>query len=445
MLQNNIFPGYGEVKNRVRAIHEIIALGLSASPVIGASILAAVIGAFWWLLAARFATPDQAGHFVAASGISTLIAEAGNLGISYVLIRYFASPGVSGPSLARTGLAFVTCAVMVGVGLLAAFTFFVINLISLPSDGLTFMLLLLAALGLSWDAIADALLLALGRRWTLFVWSTSASIGRVALLGICVYCGSLQWFFLLACFATPSLVGAIIVFVIVRGALFDYVEKSVFLSKAQVSVFAQYAWQSYLGNVITAIIINILPLIVIRQTGTVAGAKFGVMWLIANLMMLVPAAISLTGFSRGARGEGHINQITRHSTWFLLIIQIPIITGVLVLAPLIFQHLGETYADIEVVQLAPLLLGVLCVGFISQIYSRARLLDGGLRVVILGQSLQTLVVLAFIFLLTPMLGMFGTCLAWFFGSAVTLLFVRCIEKSYLASIPGLVTNSALDS
>src|SRR4051812_22455514 len=73
--------------SQVQYVTDIVALGLNASPVAGASASAGLLGALWWLLASRLSTPDQLGLFVAALGIATLLAEVSHLGVGYVLIR----------------------------------------------------------------------------------------------------------------------------------------------------------------------------------------------------------------------------------------------------------------------------------------------------------------------------------------------------------------------
>lgn len=404
---------------------------MRVSPVIGASVSATILGAVWWLLAARFAAPDQAGCFVTALGIATLLAEVANLGVTYLLIRHFAGAGARGPALVRTGLALVTVVVASVVGLLA----YTAPAVRLPglSGIVAYGLFLMMALGIAWYAITDALLLATGRRWLLFARSFVTSLGRVVLLAALISIGSLSWPALLIGFAAPQLLSSVIILTIARVDVFGGMRQRLFLNAGEMYWYALYAGPSYIGNLITALVPNLLPLLVVWQLGPVTGAQFGLMWSIAGMMMLAPAAVSLTSFASGARGEGPINQIVRQSNWLLLAIELPFVVAVLMLAPLLFRFLGSAYEIIQQSQLAPLLLGVVCVGFTSQMYARARLHPRGLRVVIAGQSVQAVVVLNLALLLMPALGLLGVSLAWLTGSTITLMFVSVLERSRICA------------
>jgi hypothetical protein len=135
--------GLSARKGNVQRIADIVALGRTVSPVAAASVILTAGGGIWWLLALRLSAPDQAGRYVAGSGLATLISDVADLGVGYVFIRYFAAIGGSGPALCRTGFALVTGMAVLLVTLAAGAEHLLPSHISLSGDGLTFLMLLI--------------------------------------------------------------------------------------------------------------------------------------------------------------------------------------------------------------------------------------------------------------------------------------------------------------
>jgi len=377
-------------------------------------------------------------------GVATLVAEAANFGVGYVLIRYFAALRELGPAVVRTGFSIVTSATIALVALLAAAGRILAGHAPVPNGSLTYMMLLVTALGTAWYVMTDNLLLATGRRRTLLMRAGAASVGRVVLLIALFFLGRLQWVSLLASYAVPQILASVAACIVSRPEILGGARRQILLGVGEIGPLAHYAWQSYLGNVVAAIVPNVLPVIVVWQIGAVGGAQFGAAWFVASLLMLVPTAISLTSFSAVARGEHHIDQIVSHSTWLMVVVQVPMTAAVLGLGPRVLPYLGHPYAHVGFWQLAPLLVGVLCVGFTSQIYSHARLIDGGLRLVLAAQTLQTVIVLSLAVLLASDFGLTGVFMAWLTGSGATFVITRLVGFWYLARIQDGVARRGIE-
>jgi len=413
-------------QSRVVASHlrQIAALGRTASPVAGAAISTTVIGGLWWLAALHLCAPPQVGRYVAVYGIAVLLAELCSLGVGQTMVRYLTDAGQLWAAMARTGLALVTVLFVGSVALVAAAAQLFGRQTLLPVGAPGWLVLLTMGVAAMWFTKTEDLLLATGHRPAQLVRATLAATLRVAFLLAFWRHGSLTWISLALSYALPSILASFAACIVMRRELLYRSRRQILLKPSQIGRFAPYAWRSYLGNILAALVPNALPVLVVWQLGTTAGARFGAAWFIVNAMMLVPTAISLTTFSIVARGERCIDHITAQGAWLVLATQIPMSIAALGVAEVALPHVRAAYATLGISQLGPLLLGSICMGLTVQIYARARLVNGGQRIIIAGQLLQSGLVLSLAPILGERLGLSGFCAGWFLGAAATLAFLH---------------------
>lgn len=427
-----IRPQSFKLQSYIQHFHGVAGLGRMASPIAGAMIVMAIGGALWWLLALRWSPPDQAGYFVAALGIAALLAEITNLGVNYVVIRHFATAGELASPLIRTGLAILTLSAIAGVTCFAIIIRALEVNSLLPLQSWAFLLLLIMVLSLAWYGFTDSLLLALGMRRTLFVFSAVISAGRIAFLVVFAIYDLLNSYSLIVSYITPFSIASLTISLILRRVIFDNSKKQLFLHRSQIHHFTPYAFQTYLGNAIGVIPPTLLPALVVWELGPVAGAQYGAMWAIAGLVMLIPNAVSLASFSTVARGESRSKHMISRGIWLIVAVVLPIIIAILAFARFLLPYLGSIYAELDVGYLAPLLVGVLISGLTAQIYTQARLVDRGLLLIIIGQSLQTILVLGLAFYLITIWGLTGVSFAWLIGTSFTLMIILLLSRSFLS-------------
>lgn len=425
------------MQKRPSFLPTIVALGAHISPIAGASLITALGGSIWWILAIRLSAPEQVGRFVVISGITTLITEIAGLGIGYMIIRYLAEAGNFGSALIRTGLILITGATLLCTGGFAVGVHLFAAKSDLFSERWITVLIALTALGNGWYTISDNLLLATNNRHFLLFRAIFVLIFRIGTLALLTKYGYLNSKTLLFSYAAPLIVAALITFAITHRRILNGMKQQVFLQKQQLKNYLLYGIQSYLGNMIATITPNFLPTIVATHLGTTASAQFGVIWMIANLLLLVPTAISMTSFSVAARREGFAGDIQKSSMWLLLIVQIGSISAALLVAILLLPRLGSVYSEINIQLLAPFLIGVACISFTSQTYSYARIVNKGLTVIFAGHTIQMIITLSLTWILLPSQGLLGVSLAWFTGTSITLTLVRCFGQPYLNKLHAL--------
>ena len=418
------------VQPSIRRLADVASMAIAASPVVAANVCVALAGAVWWILAVRWAVPDQVGRYVALSGIALFLGEFANMGVGYVWVRYYARYGEDRSKLVCTGFTIATAAALLATAVIALASR-LLRISFVPDMPTLFSLVALMALGAVWYTITDNLLLGAGKRSAVFVRALCACAGRLALLVLFARRGTLSATSLALIYSSPGLVLSLGILPQFVARPYPTHHRGLFLSRAQIVSLSKYSLHSYTGNVVTAIVPNVLPVFVTWKLGTVQGARFGVMWSIASLLMLVPVAISLTAFSRAARGEQRADKIVADGVWLMLLVQVPMIVGILLLSPFVVPKLGAAYTAISPLLLAPLLIGVLCVGFTSQVYSRARMIQGGLRLIMSVQGLQTAIVFLCAIALVPPFHLFGAALAWSIGAASAFAITYTWGLAYL--------------
>lgn len=407
---------------------KVISLGASVFPVACGMAITTAGGALWWFFAYRWFPAQHAGYFVATLGLGTLLAEAANVGIGYVLIRFLPRAGNLRGPLIRTGCAITTVFVLALVLLFFVIGSFVESLHAFiqPIDHLIYVLCF--AISVELYTITDNLFLALGRRKALLVRSIALMIGRFGLLVLFMSLREYTLGQLVLSYILPPLVVSFSSMVILKQTFTEGLKQSLFLTWSQIKVYKNYAIQNYAGNIIAAILPNIMPLLVVMRFGPVESARYGAMWTVANLVVLVPTAVSLTSFAIASRGESQSRDILWNGIRLITMIAFPIILTLMVLSSRLFSLLGPAYANIDNRYLLPLLLSSLCASYLGQFYARARLTITGSRIIIFGQATQAILVLAVSVLLGEFIGLLGFTYAWLIGSFLVLMLIWLLNK-----------------
>ena len=409
------------MRGRTLPIRQAAGLALSASPVAAAALWAAGAGVIWWFLALRIATPDEAGRLLAVLGIATLSAEFASLGIGHVLLRYLPTAGASASTMARTAFALVVCATCI---VATAVVVSPVRISPVVTPTLVYPLVLAAiALGTASYALTDSLLLSLGHHRWILARSVGTGLARVGLLWFVAGAPETTWWLLGMAYSLPALLATGITVALLRRFLLRDVGLKALLTRREVARFAPYGLRSYSANLGGAVPVNALPPLIAWQLGPSSAAEYGVAWLVASTLMLVPGAVSLTNLATVSRGEKPRESMVSRGISVVLAVQLPAVVAALLIAPSVFSMLGDEYSDVGLGVLAPLLGGVVCLSLTSQLYSRARLTEGGIRVVASGQWLQATLIVALSALLMPRIGITGVSVAWLVGAGTALLFI----------------------
>jgi len=398
-----------------------------ASPVASAALINTLLGGLWWTVALRTTSPADVGVFVSISAAGTLLAEVDNLGTGYMLIRYLPGAGRRARHL--------TMACLLVISVMAFCTSFAFMPAAAALDARNHLprglqaswYLLVATLGAGWYSLTDNLLLAYGFAGGLLARAVASSCLRIGLLAGLLLIGRPSWQSLVLCYAAPPLLTSCAVLARCCGSAGP--KSAIGIPRPRTLV--AYALLTYLGNIFTAATINLLPTIVLARLGPLDSARFGAVWLVANLVMIVPTAISLTGFAEAARGGQRSLEAVVVGAGLVLAVGLPAVAVISLLAPKVLPFLGETYTALGKAVILPLMLGVLLLGLASQVYSQARLSLQGMRVVVVGQGLFAAIVLGLASAMPVARGLPGIAHAWLLGTACAALWAYLYGLRYI--------------
>lgn len=299
-------------------------------------------GFLFWILAARIYEPAEVGLGAAYIGALTLLTNLGEMGLGVALLRFV-------PTLGSQQSRFINSAlVTVAVSTLLISIIFALGtplwspeLSALRHSAPYFSLFLLTTLVFGLAQLFDKMFIALQVAHFVFLRNLVSNILRIGLLllvghlldaiGLVLAIGVAS----LLSFALSSLIFA-------PRALPTYRLRPTF----NWSILRQKVGYT-LGNHLSLMLWNapplIYPLLIVELLGTQATAYFYTSWMIANILFIVPTAISTAVFANSSGSR----QINEHTFWQTmqrtLIGLLPLAGGLSVAAPLLLSIFGPDY------------------------------------------------------------------------------------------------------
>jgi len=185
------------------------------------------------------------------------------------------------------------------------------------------------------------------------------------------------------------------------------------MSRAVINRISRYSLTNYVSIILWTCPGYILPLMVANLVDVESNAYFYVAWAIANVLFQVPMAVSFSLFAEGSVDEQQLERNTWRSLKLTFLIVIPVSLLIAVSAGIILMVFKPEYADrsanlLRVLALSAIPMSVNCMYFVVQ---RVRM---KLRnVVALSGSIATAaLVLSWILLPIPSIGIVGAGIAW---------------------------------
>jgi O-antigen/teichoic acid export membrane protein/LmbE family N-acetylglucosaminyl deacetylase len=386
--------------------------------------LSAGLGIIYWVIAARFYSPDMVGKgsaIISTLGFLSAIAE---LSLKSGMQRFVPRAGRH-----VRGLVLRTYTINLLITGMITVTFLVLGSQLHFSDdllgGLQFgSLVLLVAANMIYTifVVQDGVLMGLHQTVWVLLENTIYNASKIVLLviGILGFLGNgivASWFI-----PAPFLA------LLVNGLIFlRFIPR--FLRVNQTSVkpiqpreIVTSVAGDHVGSVLSETSIRLLPLLVINLLGTSANAYFYQAWLIGNMLYLVCYNVSASFTVEGASDPARLAYYSRQSLRQMMFLIIPMIVVVLGVAPYLLQIYGGDYAREATPLLRWLALAALPYGvnswFLS--YSRVRV---DIKAIILNQGLQCVLTLGLSYAWMPHYGISAIGLAWLIAQTCNAVLV----------------------
>jgi O-antigen/teichoic acid export membrane protein len=315
----------------------------SAAFLIANTATGSLFGFLFWFLAARLYSPAEVGIGAAYISAVTFLTNLGEMGLGTALIRF--APRMEGQRVAFIN---TTLVVVAGSTLLAA-TVFAIGtplwspeLEELRHSTAHLSLFLVSALAFGLAQMFDRLFVAFETTQLMFARNIVANIARIVIVvtvGRALGASGL----LLAVGGSAVLALILASGAFAPRALPDYRPR---LSFAW-SLLRDKAGYT-LGNHFSLLFWNapplIYPLVIVELLGAEANARFYISWMVANLLFVVPTAVSTSAFARAANQAVVDDRQFWRAMWRTLLGIAPVAAVIIVPAQFLLRAFGAEYA-----------------------------------------------------------------------------------------------------
>nr|WBO81611.1 oligosaccharide flippase family protein [Streptomyces sp. SBE_14.2] len=396
------------------------------------SLVNAVLGAVFWVLATRWYDDSTVGLNYATVSTATLLSTIGQLNLADFLVRFVPSAGRHTRRLILACyLAGIVCSVLVSVGFL-----FLVPTISPRLDFLLspltafFFVTYTAAYAIF--ALQDGALTGVRRPGWVVTENAIFAVVKIVLLGATA---------LLTLFAgiLISWAGALVVALLVANAFLLRRAVPQHESAAPRETPAPprmlgYATADYLGSLFRVASYTLVPLLVLNTLGPAQSAYYSLAWIVGYIPYLLAtnmgSSLIVEAAHDPARLADHAFRVLRHSA---LLMSAGVVV-LIVVAPFFLAFFGPEYAEHGTTLLRLLALSALPNLLVSLAVDVARV-RRRLRLVVGLQLALCALVLGLSLLFLPALGLAGGGLAWLVSLSVIALYLIVRRSQWLPPRP----------
>ncbi|MFI6448015.1 lipopolysaccharide biosynthesis protein [Kitasatospora sp. NPDC050543] len=396
------------------------------------AVLAAVLGALFWLLAARWFSTAQVGRSYALLSAAMLLATLGSLNLGDVLVRFLPTAGERGRRLV------VRCylvATTVGAAVAAAFVLVAPRISSGLAElrePLSAVLFIAATAGYAVFVLQDGALTGLRRPGWVLVENLVFAVAKAAGLAVCaalaVAAGILlSWAAGLALAVTAANV------VLFARAL-PAARHSPAPDTARPRRMASYAAADYIGQLGQVAASKSLPLLVLATLGAEQAAYYSLAYLVTDTLYQAAYAMGQSLTVEGAADPDHLAEHARRMLRHTAIIITPATAAVVAAAPWILSLFGADYAEHGTTVLRLMALSALPNILFGVAVHVARVRQALISLTGLQLAFASLL-LALVLALMPRYGLTGVGAAWLATASAVALALTATAPRWLSADP----------
>lgn len=377
------------------------------------------LGFLFWALATRKFSPEQVGLGAAFISTITLIASLGEVGLGTTLIRFLPTTE-NKQSFVNVSLTIVTGSTLViGAAFMLTTRFWFTEFVALtqfPAVGVIFIGTLLS---FSLAQFLDRLYVAFQVNHLMLIRTICANLLRIlTVLLIPQKAGASGFLVAVGIGAIVTL--ALSATILTRRIMPGYIPQLTF----QWSILKSKVRYS-LGNHFSQLLWNapplIYPLMIIQVLSPQSNASFYVCWMVANVVLIVPTALTTALFARAAHQEVPNMSLLWRSMHLTILGTIPVSIGLSTLAGLFLSLFGASYVSEGRTLLVLLFLSVIPFTYNTFIITGFRIRQDTQGVVWMS-SVVTIISFVMSTLLSVRYALTGVGLGWLIGQCTGVAF-----------------------
>ena len=315
---------------------------LNSAFLIGNTLTGSFLGFAFWVLVARRYSPVEVGSGSAYIAAMTLLASLSEMGMGTTLIRFAPSMGSE-----RVGFVNASLTAVAGTTLMVTLAFVVgipiwsPELSTLTHSSLYLGLFVGSTLAFTLAQLLDRLYVAFQVTQFTLIRNLLANVLRIG-LAMTLRCKLGTAALLLAVGAGALTTLGLSALVLAPRALPGYRPHLCFDWPLIVERL-RYS----LGNHLSILLWNapplLYPLFIVTRLGAEANAYFYITWMIANMLFIVPTAVSTSAFAQAANHTAAHAEAFWHTMRLTLAGLLPIASGVMAVSRLLLQFFGTEY------------------------------------------------------------------------------------------------------
>jgi O-antigen/teichoic acid export membrane protein/aminoglycoside phosphotransferase len=388
----------------------------------------ALLGAVYWVIAARRYSTADVGRNSALIASMTFLANLAHLNLTNGLNRFVPTAGT------RTGrLVALSYAVAAGLSVVAALIFIVgievwsPELTSLVRENPLTVGAFVAATAL-WVVfqLQDPVLIGLGRAdW---VMAENVAFGIIKIVLLIALATALPDVGIFASWTMPLIVVVVLVNVLVFRRLVPrhVAARDATVERVRPRDLGRYLTADYFASLLWTATTSLLPLIVLAVDGAKQSAYFYLSWTIAYTLYLLSRNLGMSLVTEGARAPHRLYEFALRTLAQCGKIVIPLAVATALLSPLILRFFGPEYVTGASVLLPLLVLSAIPNVVIATFLAAARV-QRRMHAVVVVTAAMSVSVVGLSVLLLQRYGLTGVGVAWLAAQSVIAIALLATE------------------
>lgn len=324
------------------------------------TLIASALGFIFWIVAARFYKPADVGLAAALISAATLLAVFSNLGFNFGVVRFL--PNAQNPAkLVNTCLNSVA-----GASLILSVLFLL--MVPILSPALVFIrekavfTLSFVVIVLVWAIfpLIDHVFVAKRASNLVLVKNTMFNALKIPLAVFAAYLGA---FGIYASWGVAMAISSGIALMFFMPKILPEFVPSPTIDRAAINDIIHFSMGNYVAHLLYLAPTLILPLMVVNLLGGQMNAYFYVTFMIAEILFVIPMAVSQSLFAEGSTKKERVGEYICSSLKMVYLLMIPAIVIVFLLAGKLLLLFGSEYSShgsglLRVFALSGVFLGV---------------------------------------------------------------------------------------
>ncbi|MFG3051630.1 lipopolysaccharide biosynthesis protein [Kitasatospora sp. NPDC048239] len=385
---------------------------------LASSVVAAALGAVFWVFATRWYSAETVGLSYAAVSAAGLLSALGRFNLSSVLVRFLPGAGRHTRRLVmRCYLASILASGLAAILFLLLIPWLSPSLDSLRQPVMAVAFVVVTA-GYSLFVLQDGALTGLRRTGWVLGENAMFAVAKAGALAVCTVLAVGTG--ILVSWAAALLVTVLLTNVVLFRRAIPAHQRAAGESAPAPPRVARYAMADYLGNISGIAACSVVPLMVLAMLGAEQNAYYSLAWVIADSLYMAAysmgSSLVVEAADRPDRLSEHARRMLRHTGLLVLGAVVVIVAG----APWLLQLFGPGYAEHGTTVLRLMALSALPNVVLSMATDVARV-RRALGWMIGLQLVYAVLVIGLTAVLLPVLGLTGVGLAWLLAGTVLAL------------------------